>query len=691
MGGTRWAFVAAGAWLATGAGCSGADIDQVWDVDDASAARDSGVGGTRGVGAAGSGHSTGGAVALGGRAGSGGDAQTPTGTGGSGGTGGVPSSGGAGPVTSGGTTGTDAGSSADSSGIVDATSRDASAAGGAGMNDASRDGRSGSEASIGMDASSDASDARFAPPVDAGPVVACATVPAIGSSGGADAGVDGGADGGVECPFVESSIPDLWAQVCSDKRHYAIGETVTLTYRVENRGASDVTLTVNGDCDQEADITVSAVGLVSCMACGGDCFPGNHPLTIAAGGTFVITSTWNQSALGGSQVPPGTFTVQGGLLTEETVAPASSTFSIGTVSKTDAGTGNLFGAASSYRAGTNTQSVALGDLDGNGTLDVAIAQANAYAVAVMRGVGDGTFGCPASFPIETGSESLALSDFDRNGRLDVAAAVSYGNGGVALLEGAGDATFTTAPSTKAGFQPWTIATGDVNHDRKPDLVVGNDGASVSVLIGHGDMSFDPAVQYDTFGNSVGAVALGDLNGDKNLDIVAVETWSFVVLLGDGTGAFGAPRHFGNFAQSQYIKSFALADFDADGKLDFAVPMSGSVRSTNVLSLYLGNGDGTFKPQGTYDTGWGLPSSAVARDFDGDGKLDIAEANVRSSLSEGYVAILLGNGDGTFRAATEYPVADPVFVTAGDLNGDKKPDLVVANDWNFVSVLLNTSP
>ena len=233
---------------------------------------------------------------------------------------------------------------------------------------------------------------------------------------------------------------------------------------------------------------------------------------------------------------------------------------------------------------------------------------------------------------------------------------------------------------------------DVNGDGKPDLVVQGAG-SVSVLLGNGDGTFQPAVAYSAGGDG-GAIAVADVNGDGKLDIIAAnENCSSSgsscagVLLGNGDGTFQSvvPYDSGGFS----AWDVAVADVNGDGKPDIVVAhMYDSSTEFNVpgaVGVLLGNGDGTFEPAVTYSPGGYLTSSIVVGDFNGDGKPDLVVANQCAQFcefvnTEGSLAVLLGNGDGTFQPPVSY---DPgalgtTFVMVADLNGDHKLDLVAAN-------------
>ena len=356
---------------------------------------------------------------------------------------------------------------------------------------------------------------------------------------------------------------------------------------------------------------------------------------------------------------------------------------LGTFGPATATDGLLFAPPLSFATGNNPVAVAIGDLNGDGKPDLAVANAGypSYNVSVLLGNGDGTLGPKTDYGTFAGPYSLAIGDLNGDGRPDLVVGEFY-NFGVSVLLGNGDGSFgvTTAFHTGSGVQ--SVAIGDLNGDGKPDLATANDyDNAVSVLLGNGDGSFGGGTEFGT-GSAAWSVAIGDLNGDGKPDLAVANAGSATVsvLLGNGDGRFGVKTDHDTGISP---RSVAIGDLNGDGRPDLVVATSGS----NTVSVLLGNGDGSFAPKTDYGT-VGSSFSVAIGDLNGDAKPDLAVANSFSNT----VAVLLGNGDGSF-APTDYVTGfGPWSVAIGDLNGDGKPDLATADfNSNTASVLLNIGP
>jgi FG-GAP-like repeat/FG-GAP repeat len=323
-----------------------------------------------------------------------------------------------------------------------------------------------------------------------------------------------------------------------------------------------------------------------------------------------------------------------------------------------------------------------------------------FSVALQQAAYAGQFSPAVNYPTGINSFGVAVGDFNRDGIPDLVVANAYQGGSVgtvSILLGNGDGTFRAGKEIDAGgAETTTVAVGDFNGDGKPDLVVANDGdlagpSNVAVLLGNGDGTFMPAVVFPT-NRGTDSVAVADFNGDGKLDFVAGTsigggTTGFnsvaSVYLGKGDGTF-APAV--NYPTGIVAASIAIADLNGDGRLDLAVANENS----DSISVLLGRGDGTFQAAVNYPAGPG-PSGIASGDFNGDGKLDLVVANAGSSFGT-TVSVLMGNGNGTFKAPVSYPAGDePFSVAVGDFNMDGKLDLIVADSGltldNTVNLLL----
>jgi hypothetical protein len=346
-------------------------------------------------------------------------------------------------------------------------------------------------------------------------------------------------------------------------------------------------------------------------------------------------------------------------------------------------------AGSPFAVGAGPNTIVAGDFNGDGKLDLATANTSGQSVSVLLGDGAGGFvqapGSPVS--LGTGPYALATGDFDGDGNLDLAIAEPYA-GYVVVLLGDGSGRFHEASGSPfaAGKNPDAIAVGDFNGDGKADLAVANySDNTVSVLLGDGHGGFNPAPGSPiTVGTGPLQVAAVDLNTDGKLDLAVVNTQSgnMSVLLGDGAGGFhaasGSPVPVGS-----YPASIAFADFNHDGKLDLAVVRGSPATQASTL---VGDGAGGFSS--TRATPVTSPTHVTAGNFTGDGNVDLAFTDYG-----GNVQVALGDGTGGFTAGgSPFAVGNgPFDLALGDFNRDGKLDIAVANrNDDNVSVLLNTT-
>jgi hypothetical protein len=241
------------------------------------------------------------------------------------------------------------------------------------------------------------------------------------------------------------------------------------------------------------------------------------------------------------------------------------------------------------------------------------------------------------------------------------------------------ATLGAVTPFTVGMKPHGVAIGDVNEDGHVDLVASDSqSGTATALVGNGSGGFTFR-SASMLGTAPKFVALGDLNEDGHLDLASADQDSLQVsvLLGKGDGTFLPRTAYGTCNRPHEI---TLADLNGDGHLDVVTPCHGG----SVISVLLGNGNGTLQPATNFESG-AAPHSVAIGDFNGDGRPDIAVAN----HSGANVSILLGNGNGSFAAAVTYGTADgPHSVRTADLNGDGRRDLVTANDSaGSMSVLL----
>ena len=323
------------------------------------------------------------------------------------------------------------------------------------------------------------------------------------------------------------------------------------------------------------------------------------------------------------------------------------------------------GAFAAWKALTiyDASSVVLSDVNQDGNLDLVVCHDN--AVSVSFGRGDGRFGNTVEMTTRPNAASVQIADVNRDGILDLVVSDSDPFYGYAISTFLGLGNNTFGPQEVSIFYPgvglYTVALGDLNGDGIPDLAVGPNGTSASVMLGHGDGTFANAGYFTTWGQP-SSLILADVNGDGKLDLITSGSIANL-LLGKGDGTFDAATQLGPGGGAALV-----TDLNHDGKLD-AVFLDGS-----TIHVALGNGNGTFQPMTSYDTGYSS-AGVAAGDFNGDGTLDL----VTVSGYAGTISVSAGNGDGSFGKGEKYAAGHfPAAAASGDFDGDGTLDLAVAN-------------
>ena len=375
----------------------------------------------------------------------------------------------------------------------------------------------------------------------------------------------------------------------------------------------------------------------------------------------------------------------------------------------------VFASGVGFTAGTNPYSVIIGDIDSDGKPDLAVANLGSNTVSVFRNTstsGGVSFEAKVDFSTGVNPISVAFSDIDGDGKPDLAVANS-GSNTVSVLRNtsvSGIVSFAAKVDFAAGSLPQAVSTGDIDGDGKPDLAVANQAANNTSVMRNtstsGVISFAAKVDFVT-GSGPKSVSIGDIDGDGKPDVVVANSASADVGVLRNTSASGIINS-GSFAPVVYFTtnfggegynpwSVCIGDIDGDGKPELAV--ANFLENINVLSTVSifrnisTPGVVNFAARINFYPG-SKASSVSFGDLDGDGKPDLAVANYNSSNVSVFrntsVTGTINTGSLT-KVLTLSSGASPFSVCIGDLDGDGKPEIATANYYgNSASVFRNLS-
>jgi hypothetical protein len=358
-----------------------------------------------------------------------------------------------------------------------------------------------------------------------------------------------------------------------------------------------------------------------------------------------------------------------------------------------------------FATGTSPFSVAIGDLDGDGKPDLAVANYGLSTVSVYRNtstsgsIGTGSFDAKVDFATGTSPFSVAIGDLDGDGKPDLAVAnTNITSNTVSVIRNKstiGSIDFYAKVDFATGLSPYSVAIGDLDGDGKPDLaVVNRSSGTVSVIRNKstsGSIDFYAKVDFATGGTDPNprSVAIGDLDGDGKPDLAVANTISNTVSVirnksTSGSISFDAKV---DFATGTAPYSVAIGDLDGDGKPDLAVANHNST-TVSVIRNKSTSGSIDFDAKVDFATG-SNPMSVAIGDLDGDGKPDLGVINY-GSKNVSVIRNKSTSGSIDFYAKVDFATGTaPPSAAIGDLDGDGRPDLAVANFGSTtVSVLRN---
>lgn len=344
---------------------------------------------------------------------------------------------------------------------------------------------------------------------------------------------------------------------------------------------------------------------------------------------------------------------------------------------------DLFYLFAHYEVGKNPTSITTADFNHDGITDLLTTNIGNNTLSFLQGNGDGSFREAVAMKVCQEPRAVSVRDLDQDGLLDLALACA-GSDQIVIYRGQADGKFKELHAYTVNKIPIAVVADDVNRDGQLDLVIALRNDKLKILLGRGHGEFVEGVQYE-YGDTPTGLVLSDLNGDSKVDMVvtnggrmsnAVSIW-----LGNGDGTFKSPT---DYRTGKRPLGVSLADFNRDNIPDLLV-INGEM---DTFTVFLGRGDATFLPgrESGADAG---PNYGIARDFDGDRVVDVAIVNIQSN----DLSIVYGIGDGTFHYPPRnyrtkggpFAIADFSVMT----EQSAVPGLIVANNGaSSISVFLH---
>ncbi|CAF4099052.1 unnamed protein product, partial [Adineta steineri] len=331
--------------------------------------------------------------------------------------------------------------------------------------------------------------------------------------------------------------------------------------------------------------------------------------------------------------------------------------------------------------GSNPKTLAIAQLTNDEYLDVIVTNSGTDSLGLFYGFSYIVF--TSAKACESGENStptsVAIGDFNNDGHLDLVSTL-LGSSEVCVFFGYGNGTFSSMMiySQIPASSPWSVAVGDFNNDNQQDLTIANWGIdSIGVLLGYGNGSFSTPILYSTgLGTRPISIAIGDFNNDNQQDITVANAGggSIGLFFGYGNGSFENVILLST-GNASHPSSVTIADMNNDNQLDIIVANEG----IDAIGIFFGYGNGSFTKQLLVSCGdHSSPWYAIAGDFNQDGRLDLATANYATSS----IGVFYGYGNGSFGNLTTYSTginSNPVSLKIGDFNNDNQLDIIAVDE------------